>query len=61
MPVAKQNPPEPQKRSIFISSVEEKLHEKLKNHLKKTGIAQNFFICKAISEKLEKDAKSDEK
>lgn len=61
MPKAKQNPLEPQKRSIFISSVEEKLHEKLKKHLKKTGIAQNFYICQAISEKLERDAKFYEK
>jgi len=61
MLTAKQNPPEPQKQSIYISSVDLKLYEKLKKYLKKTGIAQNFFISQAISEKLEKVAKSDEK
>jgi hypothetical protein len=61
MLTAKQNPPEPQKQSIYISSVDLKLYKKLKIHLKKTGIAQNFFISQAIAEKLKRDSKSDEK
>lgn len=45
-----------QKKPIFASSISLKTHEKLEKHLEKIGMRKNFFIEKAIAEKLKRDS-----